>query len=209
MSYSPEDSAWDEAYESMSRELYPEHKAQAIIEFTYERLRSFYVKNPEILVPAVRNFKVAKSLLSSGQPAAALVFAASATELFLKGSLLRPVVFGLVHSESLAELVVASALSQTGFKRYEKLLAGLFRELTQTDISSLVRVIGAKPLLVEASQLQEQRNGVVHQGDGVSETQAVLAVSIAEEVFNQILGRVLVELGLSLEKGGRLTNEEG
>ena len=38
MSYGPEDAAWDEAYENMSRELYPEHKEQAIAEFTRERL---------------------------------------------------------------------------------------------------------------------------------------------------------------------------
>ena len=32
---------------------------------------------------------------------------------------------------------VESALSQTGFKRYEKLLAGLFRELTRLEISEI------------------------------------------------------------------------
>lgn len=93
MAYTPEDVAWDEAYERMSEELYPEHKAQAIIDFSYERLRSFYVKNPELLVPAVRYFKIAKSLLDAPHPAAAVVFAASTTELFLKASLLRPVTY--------------------------------------------------------------------------------------------------------------------
>jgi hypothetical protein len=39
MSYKHEDAAWDEAYENLSRELYPGHKAVAIIDFTYERLR--------------------------------------------------------------------------------------------------------------------------------------------------------------------------
>lgn len=208
MSYSPEDSAWDEAYESMSRELYPEHKAQAIVEFSYERLRSFYAKTPDVLVPAVRNFKQATFLYESGQHAAALVFSASATELFLKGALLRPVVYGLVHSEALAELVVEAALAQTGFKRYQALLSGLFREISHFDIRTLAREGSNMPLLAEASNLQEERNGVMHRGDYVSREQAESAVAVASAVFGQIVANVLWELGFSVQKGGHLVDAE-
>ena len=154
MSYGPEDAAWDEAYENMSRQLYPEHKEQAIAEFTRERLRSYYVTRPEVLEPAVRAFKEAKSLLAASHHAAALVFAASATELFLKVALLRPVVYGLVHSEGLAELVVTSTLSQPGFKRYEQLLAKLFFELAGIELKMLLRKPGSRPLLEEASEIR-------------------------------------------------------
>lgn len=208
MSYSPEDSAWDEAYESMSRELYPGHKAQAIVEFSYERLRSFYAKTPDVLVPAVRNFKQATSLYESGQHGAAVVFSASATELFLKGALLRPVVYGLVHSEALAELVVEAALAQTGFKRYQALLAGLFREISHFDIGTLTREGSNIPLLAEASKLQEERNGVMHRGDEVSREQAESAVAVASAVFGQIVANVLWELGFSVQKGGHLVDAE-
>ena len=61
MSYTPEDAAWDDAYESMSQELYPEHKEQAIAEFTHERLRSYYIAHPEILIPAIQTFKESKA----------------------------------------------------------------------------------------------------------------------------------------------------
>lgn len=208
MSYSPEDFAWDAAYESMSQELYPEHRAQAIIEFSYERLRSFYAKAPDVLVPAMRNFSQAKSLYESEQHAAALVFAASATELFLKGALLRPVVYGLVHSEALAELVVDAALAQTGFKRYQALLAGLFREISHFELQTLAREGVNMSLLAEASKLQEERNGVVHKGDEVSRQQAERAVAIASAVFGQIVANVLWELGFSVQSGGRLVNAE-
>ena len=46
MSYDPSDAARDDFFESIAQELYPEHKAQAISEFTAERRRSFYVANP-------------------------------------------------------------------------------------------------------------------------------------------------------------------
>lgn len=208
MSYTAEDAAWDDAYDRMSQELYPEHKERAIIDFTYARLRSFYVKNPDVLVPAGRNFKLAKALLDLDQPAAALVFAASAAELFLKGALLRPVVYGLVHSEALAELVVDAALAQTGFKRYQKLLAGLFETVAHLDIESLARTEGVLPLVEEASRLQDVRNGVVHRGDDVSQAQAEIALAVAGAIFDQVLGTVLWELGLSVGKGGRLVDEE-
>ena len=181
MSYDYRDAAMDEAYERLSEEMYPEHRTQAIIEFTYERLRSYYLVHKDLLVSAARTYKTAESLLAANQPAAALVFAASAVELFLKGCLLRPVVAGLVHSESVANLVVESALSQTGFKRYEKLLAGLFKELTQLEIAVLRRPSASKALLEEASGLQDRRNAVVHRGAKSSSSEATESVAVVDQ----------------------------
>ena len=207
MSYTLEDAAWDKAYESMSQELYPEHKEQAIAEFTHERLRSYYVAHPEILIPATKIFKEAKSLLSDGHNAAALVFSASATELFLKAALLRPVVYGLVHSESLAELIVDTALSQTGFKRYETLLSKLFFEIAGIELTSLVREVGAKPLLKEAADYQDIRNGIVHQGRDVTVSQARIASEITTQIFNQVLTKALSSLNLTIESSGLLMTQ--
>lgn len=209
MSYTPEDAAWDDAYESMSQELYPEHKERAIAEFTYERLRSYYVAHPEVLIPAAQTFKESKTLLAGGHNAAALVFAASATELFLKATLLRPVVYGLVHSEAMAELIVNAALSQTGFKRYETLLSKLFLEIADIELNSLVREVGAKPLLKEASDIQETRNHVLHQGQCVTSEQAKIALEITTQIFNQVLAKGLTQLDLNIEKGGLLVAQYG
>ena len=206
MSYDSNDAAWDEAYERISRELYPEHREQAIVEYTDERLRSFYLARPDILIPAVGNYRQAKSLLASSHTAAALVFAASSIELFLKEGLLRPVVFGLVHSPSLAQLVVDSSMAQTGFKRYSKLLAGLYRVLTFTELESVARVGAKSSLLAEASVIQERRNQVLHQGATISAAESSEAVAIAGEVFNRILVPVLEELSLSIEKSGHVNS---
>ncbi len=208
MSYDPSDAAWDEAYEHMSRELYPEHKEQAIAEFTRARLKSYYVGHSDVLVPAARMFKESKVLAEAGYHAAALVFAGSATELFLKAALLRPVVYGLVHSEALAELVVSAALSQTGFKRYEQLLSKLFLELTGAELRSIVRLPGAKPLLEEASDIQDLRNAVVHRGAEASAEQAQLGIAVATEVFNKVLAEVISTLGFSMQKGGILVDAD-
>ena len=208
MSYDYHDAAMDEAYEHLSEKLYPEHKAQAILEFTYERLRSYYLQHKDLLVPAARTYKLAESLLQAKQSTAALAFSASAVELFLKACLLRPVVAGLVHSESVADLVVESALSQIGFRRYEKLLAGLFKELTRLEIGQIKRPGAAKPLLEEASALQDRRNSVMHRGADITESEATEAFSVATAVFNEVLAIVLNELGLSIKKGGELVDGE-
>lgn len=208
MSYTLEDAAWDDAYESMSQELYPEHKEQAIAEFTHERLRSYYITYPEVLIPAAQTYKESKALLAGGHNEAALVFAASATELFLKAALLRPVVYGFVHSESMAELIVNAALSQTGFNRYETLLSKLFLEIAGIELKSLVRETGTKPLLEEASDIQKTRNHVVHQGGCVTSEQAKIALEITTQIFNQVLAKVLTQLNLNIEKGGLLVSQQ-
>jgi hypothetical protein len=204
MSYEPHDEAWDEAYERLSEELYPEHREQAIVEFTDERLRSYYLDNPDILAPAKESLMQATSLLASGHFSAALVFAATANELFLKGSLLRPIVFGLVHSPAIAQLVVESAMTQTGFSRYAKLLAGLYRMLTFNELATVTRPSSTLNLLKEASNFQQTRNQILHQGAAVSEMQAREAVDVSKHVFNLILLPVLEELSLTVDDAGRL-----
>lgn len=208
MSYDPLDAAWDEAYERMSQELYPEHKEQAIAEFTRSRLKSYYVDHSDVLIPAIRMFKESKAMADAGHNGAALIFAASATELFLKAALLRPVVYGFVHSEGLADLIVNTTLSQTGFKRYKQLLSELFLELINVNLLSIKRPSSTLPLLEEASEIQVQRNKILHQGVEISAEEAQLGISVATEVFNRILVEVLSALGFSLQKGGILLNIE-
>ena len=182
MSYDPTDAAWDEAYERMSQELYPEHREQAISEVTTDRLQSYYLRNPAITHPGFRMQNEALKLLANGHYSAALVFAASATEQFLKVALLRPVVYGLVHFDSLAEMIVNSALSQTGYLRYTKLLSGLFNTLTSTELAKITLPGKSKSLLNEASELQSRRNDVVHKAEEIFEVEAASAIEVSAGV---------------------------
>jgi len=49
----PEEYAMEGFYDQISRELYPDHKEQAIEEFTEEKLKSYYQKNSKVMRPAV------------------------------------------------------------------------------------------------------------------------------------------------------------
>ena len=96
MSYDPQDAAFDQMYERISDELYPEHKERALSDFTEERLRSFYLDNPAVMRPAVDILQEVKRLQENGHSSATVVFCATAIELFLKATLLQPIVYGLV-----------------------------------------------------------------------------------------------------------------
>jgi len=84
MSYDENDAAWDSFAERFARENYPEHRAEAIEEFTHERLRSFYVDHPNVMSPAVMAPQEGKALHTLQHSSAAVVFFASAVELLLK-----------------------------------------------------------------------------------------------------------------------------
>jgi len=197
MSYTEQDARWDEAWDKIFQEIYPEHKEQAIDEFTGERLRSFYLKHPNILIPGIKNFLEAERLLKK-HPSASFVFSTTAIELFLKAALLKPIVYGLVHNETLAEVIVESALGQTGFDRYKKLMSKLFNELASIDINNLSRPKSKKPLLGEASEVQKTRNKIIHQGNNVTVEQAEFAHNVAATVFFDVVHKILHALGLKI-----------
>ncbi len=206
MSYDYHDAAMDDMYYRLSQELYPAHAQQAIEEFTRARLRSYYLAHMDVLLPAGKTYKRAKILLDGGHAEASLVFSIVAVELFLKECLLRPVISGLIHSEAIADLVVDAALAQTGFKRYEQLLSGLFRELTGQNLAAIQREGAHHPVLNEFSTLQVRRNLVVHRGESIEMKEAVHAHEVAKAVFEEILLPVLAELDLSLRQGGILVD---
>ncbi|MCO5096680.1 MAG: hypothetical protein M9884_04315 [Rhodocyclaceae bacterium] len=202
MSYDEHDAALEEMYDRIGQELYPEHKAQAIEEFTAERLRSFYLKHPEVMRPALTAFKEAKALRESNHFSAALVFYVTSIELFLKSTLLKPVVYGLVHNDALADVIVQFALGQSGFDRYKSLLAKLFSDIANIELNDIKREGAVKPLLDEALDVQKIRNKIIHQGATCTESEANLARDVATLVFGRIVVQMFDTLGLDVHEKG-------
>jgi hypothetical protein len=204
MTYDPSDAARDEMYEQIARELYPEHKAQAIVEFTLERLQSYYIANPRIMRPAVDAIQEGRRLQANGHSSAAVIFFVTAIELLLKATLLKPVVHGLVHSEGLAEVIVEQALRQPGFDRYTKLLAKLFTELVGLELTGICRPDALEPLLSECTAQQSLRNKIIHQGANANEEQAELARIVAVAVYELVVRQMLGKLRLQVVERGEI-----
>ncbi|MFM0006217.1 hypothetical protein PQR57_35170 [Paraburkholderia dipogonis] len=164
MSYDEHDAAMGEMYERIGDELYPEHRVQAIGEFTADRLSSYYLANPMVMRPAVDALQEAKRLNANGHHSAAVVFCATTIELLLKAMLLLPIVYGLVHNDGLADIIVKHAVGQTGFDRYRNLLSRLFQELANLDIANASRDGVSVALIDESRRVQDLRNDIIHKG---------------------------------------------
>jgi len=195
MSYDEQDAAMDEYYDQI--------KQQVIAEFTVERLQSFYHKQPGVMRPAVDAVQEAKILLAAGRYAAALVFSASAFELLLKSTLLRPVVYGLVHNDALAEILVNKVLGrQTDIERFKDLLSGLFKTLAGIDLDGICRDGSTKPLMKEAKEFQSKRDRILHAGAACTSEEAEGAYATAVAIYEQIVTPMIGVLHLSIGAKG-------
>ena len=168
MSYDEHDAARDEFYDEVRRE--------AIKDFTSERLQSYYDKHPDVMRPAVLAISEGRWQREQAHFEAAVVFFTSAVEMLLKATLLRPVIYGLVHSEALAEAIVQRAMSDLSLDRYTDLLAELFLVLAKVDVKAVRRSESSpKTLLNDCKDLQNIRNGIVHRGEKATAEQAKFA----------------------------------
>ena len=192
----------DEFYAKLSEELYPEHREQAIAEFTAARLQSYYLKNPELAVSGRRMFRQAKELYRLGYLGPALVCGVTVIEVFFKAGFLRPVVYGLVHSDAVADVVVKATLSHTGFVRYEALLKNIYREIVGKDLNSIGLKGSSKSIWTDASEAQAIRNRVVHAGYEPTDTETRQAIGSAAIVMVNVWRPMLFALGLRLGPNG-------
>ena len=204
MSYDPQDAAMDEFYDQISKELYPEHKEQAIEEFTEKKLKSYYQQNPDVMRPAVDAIQEGNWQLEQKRYSPALVFYVSSIELLLKATLLRPVLYGLIHNEGLAEIMINHILGQTGIERYENLLAQLFDNIANIDVKQISRENVQTKLFVECRELQKRRNNIIHQGANCTETEAKQGKLVSVAVFEKIVRPMLFSIGLTVIEKGKI-----
>ena len=198
----PEEYAMEDFYDQISRELYPEHKEHAIEEFTEEKLKSYYKKNPNVMRPAVDAIQEGNWQLNQERYSASLIFYVTAIELLLKATLLRPVLHGLIHNEGLAEIMTNHILGQTGIVRYESLLSQLFENITGIKLDEIINEDTQQKIFSECKQIQKIRNNVIHQGKACTKNEASKAKMVSITVFEKIVQPMLHSIGLNvIEKG--------
>ena len=129
---------------------------------------------------------------------------ASAIELLLKATLLRPVVYGLVHHDGLAEIIVDQTLGPAPFNRYQKLMAHLFVELAGIDIKVVSRDSVSMPLLSECTEIQKLRNNIVHRGSQCTSEQAESGAKVSRAAYELIVVPMLRSLGLTVVERGAI-----
>jgi len=197
----------DEArYEEWMDELYREHKEQAIGEFTDDRLKSFYLAHPLVVASPVRALAEARALFER-HTTAAQVFAVIAVEVGLKVALLKPVVYGLVHNESTAEIITDLTLRHTRFDFFHQLLYQILSEHGGVDLKSHTRGGASKGLWPEILEIQKCRDRIVHRAESATREQAEQAIGVGRAILEELFPAVVSHLGLHLHDGVRVCED--
>lgn len=180
MSHTSEDLYVDYLLERDSvAEDWAQMEREIVESFTLERLKSYYLAHPDVAQKALGSLVESKDLLSDGHPTAALVFAGIAAEVAYKTALLRPMVSGLVHNETMAAVVMDLATSHTGLERFSSLLSAILVEFADVDLKTFTRKGSAQALWAEMKKVAEQRNAVVHGGEEFDPGAARVAIALA------------------------------
>jgi hypothetical protein len=193
-------------YEEFMDRLYEENKEQAIEEFTTELLQAYYRDNVLVAKPAFDALVEASRLMDTS-PTAAFVFAAIAMEVALKECLLKPIVHGLVHTESVALLVTDLVMGHQSMDRYKDLLLQILREHGGVDLLSYKRSGAARNIWEEIKAIQKKRNFVVHAAQSASGEEMSLALSVASTVVETLFPSVIKNMGLHLHDGYRICRD--
>lgn len=197
----------DEAeYEEFMDRLYEEHKEQAIEEFTAELLQSYYSDHKLLAKPAFDALIEARNLMDTSITAA-LVFSAVAMEVALKDTLLKPIVYGLVHAASVASLVTDLVMGHRSMSRYKDLLLQILREQGGVDLLSYKRPDSSNSIWDEVKKVQTKRNLILHTAQMASKEEAALALSVASTIMETLFPSVVTRMGLHLHDGYRICDE--
>ena len=198
---------WEEAiYEEAMEALYVEHKQQAIEEFTAEKLQSYYIAHPHVAEAPSRSLAQSRELLSK-DPTAAFIFAAIAIEVGLKVALLKPVVYGLVHSESVAGIITDMVIVHTGYDRFRQLLLHILSNYGGIDLTQFKRSKSSKLLWEEMKEVQKQRNQIIHSAKTAIAEESEKAVAVASAILEELFPSVVKNLGFHVYENGYVCSD--
>lgn len=189
MSTTIEEVIADEAFEAQAwAEAMEDLRGRAIAKFQQGRLRSYYAGHLDVAAGAIESLKEARSLFDAGFIRPSLVFAVSASEQALKNALLRPMLYGLVHSETAATLV---ASLDVRLERIPKLLFPIIAENAGVDLSTYCRAGQSITWWDEFRRLQRTRHGILHRGQGAEPHDAETALAVASAVLDDVVRMVI------------------
>jgi hypothetical protein len=203
MSYDEAD-AWEEAemeamYEQVTsdpavkQQFYEQLYDEIVKDFTDNRLRSFYEEQPDVAAPAIDALEEAKKFLPH-QDTAAFIFGYIAAEVGLTSALLKPIVHGLVHSETAAALITKLAIKHSD-ENFTKILLDLLAAHGHVDPRTYKRGGSPQTLWEELKNVRTKRNRVFHQAERASHVDAALAINVAALV-GDLFPTVVANLGL-------------
>jgi hypothetical protein len=128
-----------------------------------------------------------------------VLFAASAIEITIRQLLVKPMLNGLVHNETVAELVMELTPREVGSEGFKDLLFGVLKRVACLDLATYKRSGSNRTLWDECNQLRRERNRLIHEGVSPSAETLNVFDSVAIEFLNVIFPQVLRSPGLEVK----------
>ena len=186
--------------EYYNSDAYHEDIGRAIDDFVADRQKSYYLNHPSLLHPAVRLLTEARDLFDIQHYASAQVFAGAAAEIVFGDALLKPMVYGLVHSDAVAPLVADVVENARSVYKFKALLVAIVSEFSRIDLTANLPEINNQSLWSFVDGVRKQRNAVLH-SDGfatVTKEDAERAITVSSQLLDLVLPKVLAGIGLHL-----------
>ena len=197
----------EEGYERFIADIYEELKPEAIEEFTDERLQAYYIDNKLLAKPAIDALSEAQNLAAS-HATGRFIFASIAMEVGLKTTLLKPIVYGLVNTESAADFIANLTIRhRIGSGDFEKLLFHVLQEHGGVDFKNFKRSDSNTTLWKEIMYLQNVRDKIMHRAEVASQDNVDLVLGVASEILEVIFPAVINKIGLHLHDSYRICDD--
>lgn len=168
----------------------------AMDEHKFELLKTYYVNNPGLVGGANDMFVEGMNALSASPTAAVVLFAAS-IEVCLKKTIVKPIVYGWVHNESVAELI-SGMVMRNSIPDLRKTINSIVKEYGGIDLETYRIEPQGKPVWDRIKEVFDLRNHIVHQGKVADTAQAATAMLVCSFVLGVFLTSVLKHFGLKL-----------
>ncbi|MBL8208571.1 MAG: hypothetical protein JNM09_30350, partial [Blastocatellia bacterium] len=153
--YKSSDHYWEDKYKAVE-----EYLAEEILP---ERLEAFYLRKADIVLAPLHLLIEARELYQLNRYSASQVFAGAALEVTFKDVLLKPIVSGMIHNDTVAEIIIDIFSSHIReIDKFKGLLINVIKEVSGINISEYKLENSKQTIWEQATEARKQRNALLH-----------------------------------------------
>ena len=190
------DAMLERAYEDEANAAHENWSEEIIEEFIEEITLSFFAENKDILSISYASRDEAKKVIDIS-PSSAILFTYTAIETAIKHAILKPMIYGMTHNESIANLIVKKFVNLSNVDSYTSLTFNLVNELIHLKLSD-IKNDKEKFIIDEIKSLSKKRNNIIHSGKFYKKEDALNALKILEDLYDKVILRMLNHINFTI-----------
>jgi hypothetical protein len=136
------------------------------------------------------------------------VFAGAATEVGFEDILLKPIVYGFVHSDTFAPMIADIIEGARAVYKFKALIVHIVSEFSGINLYTFKVGGSTDSLWKDIDAVRVRRNNVLHKGNlAVTKEEAEHTILVAATLIEMIYPAVMKSLGLHLHNGIRACSD--